>query len=67
KAGDHTWRYRLWRHLRSCLGEDGFAFVGPREALYDAEADAAVSYAYPDGDFPPHARRHLAGWGEGWQ
>ncbi len=67
KAGDHTWRYRLWRHLRHSLGADGFAFVGPREALYDVEADAAVSYAYPDGDFAPHARRHLAGWGEGWQ
>ncbi|EFL00674.1 LOW QUALITY PROTEIN: conserved hypothetical protein, partial [Streptomyces sp. SPB78] len=67
KAGDHTWRYRLWRHLRRCLGEDGFAFVGPREALYDVGADAAVSYAYPDEDFPQHARRHLAGWGEGWQ
>jgi hypothetical protein len=61
-AGEHTWRYRLWRHLRETY--DGpFALVGPRETLYDKATDAPTSYAYADPDFP---RAHLAGWGEGW-
>jgi hypothetical protein len=62
-AGEHTWRYRLWRHLCTTYG-DPFALVGPRETLYDKAADAPTSYAYADPDFP---RAHLAGWGEGWQ
>jgi GDSL-like Lipase/Acylhydrolase family len=63
-AGDHTWRYRMWRHLSAAL--DGpFAVTGSRETLYDPGADAAVSLEYA-ADFPPHARRHFAGWGEGW-
>lgn len=61
-AGDHTWRYRLWRHLCATYGGP-FTLVGPRETLYDKTADAPVSYAYAEPDFP---RRHLAGWGEGW-
>jgi hypothetical protein len=62
-AGEHTWRYRLWRHL--CTTYDGpFALVGPRETLYDKTAEAPTSSAYADPDFP---RAHLAGWGEGWQ
>ncbi|MGW1889972.1 GDSL-type esterase/lipase family protein [Streptomyces sp. NPDC002004] len=61
-AGEHTWRYRMWQHLRGTLGAP-FAVVGPRETLYDKAADAPVSYEYADPDFP---RRHLAGWGEGW-
>ncbi|NUR03839.1 MAG: hypothetical protein HOY79_47205 [Streptomyces sp.] len=61
-AGEHTWRYRMWEHLRETY--DGpFALVGPRETLYDKAADAPVSYEYADPDFP---RAHLAGWGEGW-
>jgi hypothetical protein len=61
-AGDHTWRHRLWQRLRTAY--DGpFTFVGPRETLYDKAADAPVSLAYADPDFP---RAHLAGWGEGW-
>lgn len=63
-AGDYTWRYRMWRHL-CALGEP-FQVVGPRVTLYDKAADAAVSADYADPGFPPHARRHLAGWGEGW-
>ncbi|WP_225845416.1 SGNH/GDSL hydrolase family protein [Streptomyces sp. HPF1205] len=63
-AGDYTWRYRMWRHL-CALGEP-FQVVGPRVTLYDKAADAAVSAEYADPGFPPHARRHLAGWGEGW-
>jgi hypothetical protein len=63
-AGDYTWRYRMWQHLCS-LGEP-FSVVGPRDGLYDRAADAAVSADYADPSFPPHARRHLAGWGEGW-
>jgi lysophospholipase L1-like esterase len=63
-AGDYTWRYRMWQHLCG-LGER-FTVVGPRSGLYDAAADAAVSADYADPGFPAHARRHLAGWGEGW-
>ncbi|MFE9170981.1 SGNH/GDSL hydrolase family protein [Streptomyces kebangsaanensis] len=61
-AGEHTWRYRLWRHLCATYGGP-FTFVGPRETLYDKTADAPTSYAYAAPDFP---RAHLAGWGEGW-
>ncbi|MGI5455759.1 SGNH/GDSL hydrolase family protein [Streptomyces sp. CA-249302] len=62
-AGEHTWRYRMWRHLRDTY--DGpFALVGPRETLHDKATDAPTSYDYADPDFP---RAHLAGWGEGWQ
>ncbi|MFI0937786.1 GDSL-type esterase/lipase family protein [Streptomyces sp. NPDC021020] len=63
-SGDYTWRYRMWRHLVA-QGEP-FAVVGPRDGLYDRAADDAVSADYADPSFPPHARRHLAGWGEGW-
>ncbi|WP_129308440.1 SGNH/GDSL hydrolase family protein [Streptomyces sp. L2] len=62
-AGEHTWRYRLWRHLCETYGGP-FTFVGPREELYDKSAEAPTSYAYADPNFP---RAHLAGWGEGWQ
>lgn len=61
-AGEHTWRYRLWRHLCATYGNP-FTLVGPRETLYDKTADAPVSLAYADPDFP---RGHLAGWGEGY-
>ncbi|MFG2354360.1 GDSL-type esterase/lipase family protein [Streptomyces sp. NPDC048521] len=61
-AGEHTWRHRLWQHLRVTYGGP-FTFVGPREELYDKTADAPTSLAYADPDFP---RAHLAGWGEGW-
>lgn len=61
-AGEHTWRYRMWQHLRDTHGGP-FAIVGPRETLYDKATDAPTSYAYADPDFP---RAHLAGWGEGW-
>ncbi|MEV5733713.1 SGNH/GDSL hydrolase family protein [Streptomyces sp. NPDC052292] len=61
-AGEHTWRYRLWQHLRDAHGGP-FTLVGPREELYDKTAEAPVSYAYADPEFP---RAHLAGWGEGW-
>ncbi|MHA4775874.1 GDSL-type esterase/lipase family protein [Streptomyces sp. MSC1_001] len=65
RAGDWTWRYRMWRHLESTL-PGGYEVVGPRTRLYEPAADAPVSDAYADPDFPAHARRHLAGWGEGW-
>ncbi len=61
-AGEHTWRYRMWQHLRDTYGGP-FALVGPRETLYDKATDAPTSYEYADPDFPRH---HLAGWGEGW-
>ncbi|MFF3289255.1 GDSL-type esterase/lipase family protein [Streptomyces sp. NPDC003023] len=63
-AGDHSWRYRMWQHL-SATGRP-FEIVGPRRELYDIEANAPVSHAYADPAFPADARRHLAGWGEGW-
>ncbi|MFF4254184.1 SGNH/GDSL hydrolase family protein [Streptomyces sp. NPDC001663] len=61
-AGEHTWRYRMWEHLRETYGGP-FALVGPRETLYDKATDSPTSYEYADPDFP---RAHLAGWGEGW-
>lgn len=63
-AGDYTWRYRMWQHLCD-LGQP-FTVVGPRTTLYDEAAGAAVSTEYGDPLFPARARRHLAGWGEGW-
>lgn len=62
-AGEHTWRYRMWRHLRDTYGRP-FTFVGPRETLHDKATDAPTSYEYAEPAFP---RAHLAGWGEGWQ
>ncbi|MFJ3232326.1 GDSL-type esterase/lipase family protein [Streptomyces sp. NPDC086787] len=61
-AGEHTWRYRLWRHLCESYGGP-FTFVGPREHLYDKTTEAPTSEAYAEPGFP---RGHLAGWGEGW-
>lgn len=61
-AGEHTWRYRLWQHLRETYGGP-FRIVGPRETLYDKATNTSDSYEYADPDFP---RAHLAGWGEGW-
>ncbi|MET8678918.1 GDSL-type esterase/lipase family protein [Streptomyces sp. NPDC004647] len=77
-AGEHTWRYRMWQHLNRESGGP-HRIVGPRSGLHDPSADAgpdaghtgdaahaAGSQDYADPDFPQHARRHLAGWGEGW-
>ncbi|MFJ2234426.1 SGNH/GDSL hydrolase family protein [Streptomyces sp. NPDC087859] len=61
-AGEHTWRYRMWQHLRDTHGHP-FDLVGPRETLHDKATDTPTSYEYADPDFP---RAHLAGWGEGW-
>ncbi|MDX2602957.1 SGNH/GDSL hydrolase family protein [Streptomyces caniscabiei] len=63
-AGERTWRYRFWQHLRATY--DGpFGIVGPRETLYDKATNAPTSYEYADAD-PGFPRAHLAGWGEGW-
>ncbi|MEU7020443.1 GDSL-type esterase/lipase family protein [Streptomyces sp. NPDC046203] len=43
-----------------------YEIVGPRTTLYEPCDDAATSHAYADPGFPAAARRHLAGWGEGW-
>lgn len=65
RAGDFTWRYRMWQHLEAAF--DGrYAIVGPRTELYDTGTGTPVSYEYGAPDFPAHARGHLAGWGEGW-
>ncbi|MGW0781928.1 GDSL-type esterase/lipase family protein [Streptomyces sp. NPDC002913] len=66
RAGDFTWRYRMWQHLEATLGDGGYAITGPRTELYDPEANAPLSHAYADPAFPAPARRHLSGWGEGW-
>ncbi|MFE4828235.1 GDSL-type esterase/lipase family protein [Streptomyces sp. NPDC056672] len=67
RAGDFTWRYRMWQHLDASFGAP-FRIVGPWSGLYDSEADAPVSGAYAAGPgFPADARHHLAGWGMGWQ
>ncbi|MFI8997091.1 GDSL-type esterase/lipase family protein [Streptomyces sp. NPDC053542] len=64
-AGDYTWRYRMWQHLNRTYGGP-YRIVGPRDTLYDIAAAEPVSYDYGDSAFPERARRHLAGWGEGW-
>ncbi|WP_431043731.1 GDSL-type esterase/lipase family protein [Streptomyces sp. P1-3] len=64
-AGDFTWRYRMWEHLNATFGGP-YKIVGPRCEVYDKHADAPVSHDYGDPAFPARARRHLAGWGEGW-
>ncbi|MFD3775044.1 GDSL-type esterase/lipase family protein [Streptomyces sp. NPDC058612] len=87
RAGDYTWRYRMWQHLGAAFGGP-FEIVGPRTALYDDDAAGAPAagapaagapaagapvagppdcQGYAGPDFPGEARRHLAGWGEGWQ
>ncbi|MER5630191.1 GDSL-type esterase/lipase family protein [Streptomyces nitrosporeus] len=66
RAGDFTWRYRMWQHLGAALGDGAYTITGPRTGLYDTEAAAPLSDAYADPSFPANARRHLAGWGEGW-
>ncbi|GHH46907.1 GDSL-type esterase/lipase family protein [Streptomyces candidus] len=63
--GDFTWRYRMWQHLEATL-HGAYRIVGPRTALYDPATAAPISHAYGADDFPAAARRHLAGWGEGW-
>ncbi|MFF8413865.1 GDSL-type esterase/lipase family protein [Streptomyces omiyaensis] len=71
RPGDWTWRYRMWRHLESVL-PGAYEIVGPRDGLYapeDPEGGAETGggpHAYADPAFPAAARRHLAGWGEGW-
>ncbi|WP_351227059.1 GDSL-type esterase/lipase family protein [Streptomyces sp. NPDC002133] len=65
RAGDYTWRYRMWQHLNRSFGGP-YRIVGPRTELYDTVAAAPVSTAYADPAFPDRARGHLAGWGEGW-
>ncbi|MFJ3900216.1 GDSL-type esterase/lipase family protein [Streptomyces sp. NPDC090025] len=65
RAGDFTWRYRMWQHLETVL-PGGYEIVGPRSTLYEPSGDAPTSDAYADPAFPAAARRHLAGWGEGW-
>ncbi|MFE7775891.1 GDSL-type esterase/lipase family protein [Streptomyces sp. NPDC057445] len=65
RAGDYTWRYRMWQHLNRSFGGP-YKIVGPRTELHDTVAGAPVSTAYADPDFPERARKHLAGWGEGW-
>lgn len=59
-AGDWTWRYRLWEHLRA-VGAD-VDLVGPYDDLYDNVAGTQGSTAYAD---PAFDRDHAARWGTG--
>ncbi len=63
-AGDYSWRYRMWQHLAAL--DEPHEIVGPRDTLFDTAENAPVSTRYADPSFPAEARRHLAGWGEGW-
>ncbi|MEC4016834.1 GDSL-type esterase/lipase family protein [Streptomyces sp. H27-D2] len=65
RAGDFTWRYRMWQHFNATFGGP-YRIVGPRAELYDPSVGEAASLDYGDPAFPTPARRHLAGWGEGW-
>jgi hypothetical protein len=58
-TGDHTWRYRLWRHLTEDAGLD-VRFVGPEEDLFPFTPGPAGADAYADPDFD---RAHAAVWG----
>ncbi|MEV0372287.1 GDSL-type esterase/lipase family protein [Streptomyces sp. NPDC050636] len=64
-TGDFTWRYRMWQHLQATF-DGGYRIVGPRHTLHDTLQDTPTSHEYGDPGFPGPARRHLAGWGEGW-
>lgn len=59
-AGDWTWRYRVWRHLRD-VGVD-VDLVGPHDDLYDNVTGQQGSTAYAD---PAFDRDHAARWGTG--
>ncbi|WAL96201.1 GDSL-type esterase/lipase family protein [Streptomyces sp. Je 1-369] len=65
-AGEHTWRFRMWQHLRGTLGPEGVAVVGPRTALHDKATGEPVSHDHHPATSPDFPRNHLAGWGEGW-
>ena len=56
--GDHTWRYRLWRHLRAYHVD--CAFTGPHTGVYDPDTGAACDDGYRDPGFPT---AHHAAWG----
>ncbi|MEV2277612.1 GDSL-type esterase/lipase family protein [Nocardiopsis sp. NPDC049922] len=57
-SGDHTWRYRLWRHL----GESGVDadFVGPHDDVYRLADGGFGGREYADPDFDTD---HAARWG----
>ncbi|RYP88068.1 hypothetical protein EKO23_04285 [Nocardioides guangzhouensis] len=57
-SGDWTWRYRLWKHLTGSGAR--VDLVGPRDDLFDRQADRFGSQAYAD---PVFDRDHAARWG----
>ena len=57
-AGDWTWRYRLWQHLRDSGAQ--VDLVGPWDDLYDYNAGVFGSHAYAD---PHFDQDHAARWG----
>jgi hypothetical protein len=58
-AGDWTWRYRLWEHLR----DDDVDFVGPDQAVAGPPpSPPTLDYADPDFD-----RDHAARWGKSFE
>lgn len=73
-AGEHTWRYRMWRHLNARY-EGPYRIVGPRHTVHDPATGTDTSYEYADPAFLGKSLRpragtgpsaHLAGWGEGF-
>lgn len=57
-AGDWTWRYRLWEHLRDTGTR--VDLVGPRDDLLDRATSTFGSQEYVD---PHFDRDHAARWG----
>lgn len=56
RAGDFTWRHRMWQHLERTLGPGAYTITGPRTGLYAGdEADASQAYADPGSRAPPAA------------
>lgn len=58
--GDFTWRYRLWHFLAGTSVD----FVGPRDDLFDQDAQAQGSHLYAD---PAFDTDHGAVWGTAFQ
>jgi hypothetical protein len=61
RAGDYTWRYRLWKSLQAA--RTAVDFVGPRQGEFNASTDPADyddSSHYPD---PHFDQDHAARWG----
>ncbi|WP_231493948.1 GDSL-type esterase/lipase family protein [Nocardiopsis sp. CNT312] len=59
-SGDHTWRYRLWKHLETVGVEADF--VGPYDGVYGLHGGGHGVRDYAD---PVFDTDHAARWGSG--